>query len=116
MQGPADQQLRGNFTIVKLHGPLNWQTASPQSAMVVGTAKTKQIAASPLLAWYLDVFKSVLPTGDVRLLAIGYGFGDEHVNAAIADATKSDDYSVLALSSERCWRSPFSSTCSLITS
>jgi hypothetical protein len=53
--------------------------------MVVGTGKISQIAASPLLAWYLDIFKGVLSAGDVRLLVVGYGFGDEHVNAAIAD-------------------------------
>ena len=88
VQDPAGQPLRGNFNIVKLHGSFNWRTAGPQSAMVVGTAKTKQISASPLLAWYFDIFKSVLSAGDARLLIIGYGFGDEHVNAAIADAVE----------------------------
>jgi len=54
--------------------------------MVVGAQKAGQIAASPLLKWYFDIFESVLSVGDVRLLIIGYGFRDEHVNATIADA------------------------------
>ncbi len=88
VQDLAGLSLRGNFNIVKLHGSFNWQTAGPQSAMVVGTAKTKQISVSPLLMWYFDIFKRVLSAGDARLLIIGYGFGDEHVNAAIADAVE----------------------------
>jgi hypothetical protein len=84
MQDPLNQHLRGNLNIIKLHGSFNWRTG-PQDTMVVGTGKISQIAASPLLAWYLDIFKGVLSAGDVRLLVVGYGFGDEHVNAAIAD-------------------------------
>jgi hypothetical protein len=56
--------------------------------LVVGTDKTKQIADFPLLSWYSDIFKAVLFAGDVRLVIVGYGFGDEHINAVIAEAVE----------------------------
>jgi hypothetical protein len=82
----AQGQLHGHFNVIKLHGSFNWRTADSRSALVVGTEKSGQIAASPLLTWYFEIFRKVLSAGDVRLMIMGYGFGDEHVNAAIADA------------------------------
>ena len=57
--------------------------------MVVGTEKARQIANLPLLAWYFNVLKAVLFSGDVRLMIVGYGFGDKHINTTIAEAIKS---------------------------
>jgi hypothetical protein len=84
---PAGQaSLLGRFNIIKLHGSFNWRTADGANMMVVGTEKTRQISASHLLAWYFEIFQHVLSAGNVRLLIVGYGFGDEHINAVIADA------------------------------
>jgi SIR2-like domain len=90
----AESMLRGNFNIIKLHGSFNWRTADALGAMVVGTGKVDQIASSPLLAWYFDIFRNVLSAGGVRLMIIGYGFGDEHVNAVIAEAIEHHDLKV----------------------
>jgi hypothetical protein len=62
--------------------------------MVVGTGKNDQIASSPLLAWYFDIFRNVLSAGGVRLMIVGYGFGDEHVNAIIGNAVEHHDLKV----------------------
>jgi hypothetical protein len=75
------------FNYVKLHGSSNWYTADQQT-MVIGHAKRDQIAARPLLAAYLGLFRSALAIGDRRLLCVGYSFFDEHINAAIMDGTK----------------------------
>jgi hypothetical protein len=89
MGNPAvNGRLVGNFNVIKLHGSFNWRTTDGRRAMVVGTEKAPQIAASPLLRWYFDIFRQVLSAGDVRLMIVGYGFGDGHVNAAISDAIK----------------------------
>ena len=80
--------LKGNFNVIKLHGSFNWRTMDGRNSMVVGTGKEDQINAYPLLSWYWDIFKSVLSAGNVRLLIVGYGFGDDHVNATIADAVE----------------------------
>ena len=79
-------RLAGQFNVIKLHGWFNWQSADGSSAMVVGAQKKSQVESSLLLAWHFEIFRRVLSAGDVRLMIVGYGFGDEHVNAAIADA------------------------------
>lgn len=94
VDNPSATQLRGNFNLVKLHGSFNWRTAEDENMMVVGTEKTAQIAAWPLLTWYSEIFKRVLAAGQVRLMIVGYGFADEHVNAVIADAIERHDLKI----------------------
>jgi hypothetical protein len=73
----AQATLRGQSNVIKLHGSFNWRTPDARNLMVVGTEKTRQIASLPLLAWYSDMLKAVLFSGAVRLMIVGYGFGDE---------------------------------------
>ena len=81
--------FRGStFYYLKLHGSSNWYTAD-QETMVIGHAKQDQIAAQPILAAYLDAFRSVLTSGGRRLLCIGYSFSDEHINAVIGAGVQS---------------------------
>jgi SIR2-like domain len=81
--------LIGQTNIIKLHGSFNWRaTGSGQSAMVIGTSKTSRIAGSSLLSWYFDIFRAVLNQGNVKLMVVGYGFGEDHINEVIADAVK----------------------------
>jgi SIR2-like domain len=86
----AQSALVGQTNVIKLHGSFNWRmSGSSQPEMVIGTNKTSHIAGSKLLSWYHDIFRSVLSQGDVKLLIVGYGFGDNHINDMIADAVKS---------------------------
>jgi hypothetical protein len=84
----AGMPLGGAFNVIKLHGSFNWRTPDGRNAMIIGTEKTAQIAAFPLLGLYWQIFRAVLQAGNVRLMAVGYGFGDEHVNAVVADAVE----------------------------
>jgi hypothetical protein len=86
--GVTPLQLRGAFNVIKLHGSFNWRTPDGRNAMIIGTEKSAQIAAFQLLTEYWQIFRAVLQAGDVRLMVVGYGFRDEHVNAAIADAVE----------------------------
>jgi SIR2-like domain len=72
--------------VIKLHGSFNWRSNGSASMMVIGTNKTPLIAGSDVLSWYFDIFKAVLNEGDVKLMIVGYSFGDDHVNEIIADA------------------------------
>jgi hypothetical protein len=85
---PMGVQLLNQFNVVKLHGSCNWRTRDGRNLLVIGTGKTQLIRQDPLLAWYFDLFKAVLFAGDVRLMVVGYGFSDEHINAVIADAVE----------------------------
>jgi hypothetical protein len=96
----AQPNLRGQSNVIKLHGSFNWRTPDARSVMVVGTEKTRQIASLPLLAWYFDVLKAVLFSGNVRLMrrssgwhqsrsAGSWGMGASHSCAGYEPALKS---------------------------
>lgn len=88
LAGLESEMSRETFFYLKLHGSSNWYSADGQQRMVIGCRKSGRIDGEPLLAKYFDIFKRVLLTPARRLLSLGYGFGDEHVNDVIADAIK----------------------------
>ncbi len=85
-QGETDFSGRVNY--IKLHGSFNWHYAGGTSTMVVGNQKAQQILAQPLLAQYSQTFGSVINKGGTHLMVIGYGFSDDHINAALATAAR----------------------------
>lgn len=70
--------------IYKLHGSSNWTQADGQPLLIIGGAKVREIGQTPILSWYFKMFEDSLTAGDAKLMVIGYGFRDEHINAAIA--------------------------------
>jgi hypothetical protein len=83
---PDQPQLLRNFNHIKLHGSINWRTDDGKFSIVMGRRKKETISRSPLIGWYHRVFENVLNSGNVSLMVIGYGWGDEHINEPIADA------------------------------
>jgi hypothetical protein len=83
-----EPQLLRAFNHIKLHGSINWRGTDGSSSMVMGRRKPLTIAKTPLIGWYHRVLEQVLCLGDVRLMVIGYGWGDEHINDPIADAVR----------------------------
>jgi hypothetical protein len=80
-------ELTNQYNYIKLHGSMDWR--SPDGyPLVVGGGKTQQLIKYPLLRWYLSVFSSVLSSGGARLLVIGYGFADPHINRIISRAVR----------------------------
>jgi len=71
---------------IKLHGSFGWKGSDRSNKLVIGRNKEIQIASEPLLLWYSDLFKQVLSQGERKLLIIGYGFRDAHINEPIAEA------------------------------
>jgi hypothetical protein len=72
--------------IYKLHG-CNW-FAEPQGErlLVIGGNKTASIGTFQVLARYQAEFQAMLSQLDTRLMVIGYGFGDPHINSTIQTA------------------------------
>lgn len=79
-----------NFFLIKLHGSFNWKSfdSTQKMGMVIGSGKIEQIQKEPLLNYYFEIFKEVLFKDNRRLLIIGYGFGDDHINGIIAEAAR----------------------------
>lgn len=75
-----------SFAYVKLHGSYGWIGADGRDAMVIGFEKEGSISREPLLQWYFDLFQEALVQGDTKLVVIGYGFRDKHINDVIAEA------------------------------
>ena len=66
--------------------------------MVIGHEKLGAIHNEPLLRWYLSLFKQVLYSGNRKLLVVGYGFRDQHVNEIIWNAIEKHQLHLYVLS------------------
>ncbi len=93
---PTDSELEDSATklysatihYVKLHGSYGWLNSSGLNRYVIGKNKEDQIAGEPLLSWYYDLFRKVLSHPSRKLLIIGYGFRDAHINELMARLIK----------------------------
>lgn len=74
--------------IYKLHGSSNWRDSKGSSLLVMGGSKSFAIDASPILKAYAAAFETALSAGDAKLMIIGYGFRDQHINDAIVRGTQ----------------------------
>lgn len=74
---------------IKLHGSYCWKSWTDRPGMVLGINKQNVIDDEPLLKCYFDLFKSVITDGGRKLLLIGYGFRDLHVNRILLDGVMS---------------------------
>lgn len=88
----------GNFFFIKLHGSCNWKSFDGKPKMVIGRGKAEQIEKEPLLNYYFDIFKKVLFQKERRLLIVGYGFRDEHINNIIAEAVRCYELKIYIIS------------------
>lgn len=83
---------------IKLHGSYGWKSSYGSNPMIIGKNKSALIEQEPLLKIYLELFKSVLNSGNKKLLVIGYGFGDGHINEIIWDAAKNHGLRIYIIS------------------
>ncbi|KKH45720.1 SIR2 family protein [Methanosarcina sp. 1.H.A.2.2] len=93
-----DILAKENFFLIKLHGSYNWVGSDGKEAMVIGKHKEDQISKEPLLSHYFEIFKKVLSQKQRRLLIIGYGFGDDHINHVISNAVENHGLKIYILS------------------
>lgn len=76
----------GDLFYIKLHGSLGWGSVHGGDQMVLGTNKYEDIVKEPLLAWYFELLENTLYRTGVKMLVMGYGFRDEHINAILKKA------------------------------
>jgi len=104
---PTNDKLRdkpinsiSNTTLhyVKLHGSFGWLSSNGTNCYVIGKKKEDQIADEPLLSWYFDLFTQVLSKPDRKLLVIGYGFKDCHINGVIASSINNSNLKLYVIS------------------
>jgi hypothetical protein len=54
----------------------------------MGGQKALSIDQFPVLTWYREQFKNWLSRSATRLMVVGYGFGDRHINDAIGEGVE----------------------------
>ena len=86
---PADDFVvrAGNQPIFKLHGSVNWRDGAGGPLIIMGGGKGHAIAKNPLLAKYMEQFRHDLSTGSTKVMTIGYGFRDTHINDLLVEAS-----------------------------
>lgn len=89
----------GDF-YVKLHGSHGWLSANGGEQMVLGTEKFEEIKREPLLNFYFDLFEKALFRDNVKILLIGYGFRDKHINNCLVKAIKDHNIKLHIISTE----------------
>lgn len=82
------QVERGCQPIFKLHGSSNWRNRGNDPMLIMGGGKANEISKIPILKWYAQEFDSRLQADSSRLMVIGYGFRDDHINTAISKAVE----------------------------
>jgi hypothetical protein len=70
----------------KLHGSIGWEMTDGQALLVIGRDKLGAISRHPILRWTYQRFEECLSRKPMRLMVIGYGFADDHINQTIIDA------------------------------
>lgn len=86
-QPQGDVKIDDNVQpVIKLHGSVNWRDPEGNQLLVMGGGKYQTIERHPVLRRYLDIFTEVLGTGQTKLMAIGYGFNDSHINDILVSA------------------------------
>ena len=69
--------------VFKLHGSSNWTEQAGNQLLVMGGNKEGAIRLHPILLWYQELFARYMAEPNSRLMTIGYGFRDIHINRAI---------------------------------
>ena len=81
-----EKESKGFLPYIKLHGSYNWQAENNNRLMISGGEKDQQINNSPLLRSYFDYFSTCISQSDTLIVAIGYGFLDNHINRELLKA------------------------------
>jgi hypothetical protein len=84
---PGQFQIEDRYQpLFKLHGSTNWRNTEGGQLLVIGGDKSQAIQSHQVLAWSFDRFNEYLNRPDTKLMVIGYGFRDQHINRPIINA------------------------------
>lgn len=98
----AEKHLDDNnyLPYLKMHGSTNWRDSSGNHIVIIGTNKKEDIDKYELTKWYNKYFYHILTTTINKLLIIGYGFMDKHINEALIKGMTSGKLKVYVLDNQ----------------
>ena len=95
---PLEIKIKNNFQpYYKLHGSCNWKSTKSENMMIMGSNKEKIINEYPVLKRYHKVFKENISQTNTKLMIIGYGFGDAHINTAICEGVEKNNLKIFII-------------------
>jgi hypothetical protein len=71
----------------KLHGSIDWLYES-EMLLILGGGKKENIGRHPILGWYHEHFSRCISSPGARIMIIGYGFRDPHINDTLVKAAR----------------------------
>jgi len=89
------------ISYIKLHGSQNWlENKGNNQVMVIGSGKQEKIQNNFLLKYYFELFEKEINKEHTRILIIGYGFRDNHINKTLINAVQKNDLKIHVISPE----------------
>ncbi len=85
---------------IKLHGSYGWRSSGGANQLVIGTNKESLIKSEPLLRSYFDLLKNVIGENNKKILIIGYGFRDAHINNVLLKGVDDHNLKIYILSTQ----------------
>ena len=95
-----ESQFRQNLNMqpyFKLHGSTAWQASDGSPLLVIGRDKVGTMKRHPILRWNYSKFEEYLAKPDTRLMVIGYGFSDDHINQTLIEAHQRGTFKLMYL-------------------
>ncbi len=80
----------------KLHGSTEWRSGG-NNMLIIGADKSRAIAGLDILNWYYKIFCNWLSEAPCKLMIIGYGFGDDHINKALINGANKDQLDIFII-------------------
>lgn len=96
-----DFMSHAGLAYVKLHGSYGWRSSDGSNQMVIGKNKSELIEKEPLLKWYFELFQTVISEGNKKILIVGYGFGDQHINSVLLDGVNNHGLQIYIISKKQ---------------
>jgi hypothetical protein len=91
----TDPRTRPYF---KLRGSINWFAQEGQQRLIVmGDNKHATMQRHPILTWYAQKFVEYLSIPGAKLMVIGYGFRDEHINSTLVQAWQRSQFEMFII-------------------
>lgn len=91
------KSVLNNASYIKLHGSYGWISSHGGNQMVIGKNKASDIDQEPLLKWYFEIFQNLIYEGGKKLLIIGYGFADNHINDILLKGVQEHDLNLYVI-------------------
>jgi hypothetical protein len=86
---------------VKLHGSCDWKYKDcDERLMVLGGNKEQSVNKLWIIKKYFEIFETIVTKEINKLLIIGYGLMDHHVNNILLKACQRDDFKIYLISPE----------------